>query len=76
MPSRMALTEIIFQIHVQQSENDHGDHRIVHEMVLLPLSDCHDAGIETRKKWAIGVMEHVEERTEHITFDHGILWPD
>ena len=63
----MSLTEIVCQIHVQQSENDHGDHRIVHETVLLPLSDCHDADIETRKKWAIGVMEHVEERTEHIS---------
>ena len=35
--------------------------------VLLPLSDCRDASIETRKKWALAVMEHFEERTEHTS---------
>lgn len=35
--------------------------------VLLPLGACHDARIETRKKWAMAVMEHFEEQTEHTS---------
>ena len=64
---RMSPKKVICQIRIQQSESDDSDHQSLHEAVLLPLSDCRDVSIETRKKWTIGIMEHIGGGTEHIS---------
>ncbi|KAK0510876.1 hypothetical protein JMJ35_006428 [Cladonia borealis] len=63
----MSLTKVNCQIRVQQSESDDGDHQSLHEAMLLPLCDCRDVSIETRKMWTVGVMEHIGGGSEHIS---------
>ena len=62
---RMSPTKVICQIRVQQSESHDSDHQSQHEAVLLPLCDCGDVSIETRKKWTVGVMERIGGGSEH-----------
>ena len=63
----MTPIKAICQIRVQQPESHDGDHQSVHKAVLLPLCDCRDVSIETRKMWTIGVMEHIGGGSEHTS---------
>ncbi len=60
----MSPTKMACQIRVKQSEIDDDDNQSLHEAMLLSLSDCRDVSIETRKKWTIGVTEHIGQGSE------------
>ena len=62
---RMSPTKVVCQIRVLQSESHDSDHQSQHEAVLLPLCDCGDVSIETRKKWTVGVIERIGGGSEH-----------
>ena len=60
----MSPTKVICEFRVKRSESDDGNNQSLHEAVLLSLSDCRHVSIETRQKWAIGVMEHIGQGSE------------